>query len=251
MEAEPQSPSLPIDNLSLNGTFQQLIKELKAQCPPGKETEFENLISKIVLIPQKEEVEVSEESSGSEEIGKELKENTEESKDDEINDSESIEAETTLDPVQEELNDYVKEFFPSGAKLSYTNSSEVKLSAIKLNPSNFWGVSWQSQWQKQQEQQKEEEQEKQEKWCGSVKVISHFYEDGNVQLHATRQFTGTGSLKAFIQRSEDSLQMSLNEAYQQLADVSFKRLRRQLPITRQKMDWNKYVTYKLSTELKN
>jgi capping protein alpha len=40
-----------------------------------------------------------------------------------------------------------------------------------------------------------------------------------------------------IRAKEDEVQVAVNEAYGQLAETTFKKLRRQLPITRAKVDW--------------
>ena len=41
----------------------------------------------------------------------------------------------------------------------------------------------------------------------------------------------------------------LNETYGRLSDSTFKVLRRALPVTRSKMDWNSISTYKIGNEL--
>lgn len=41
----------------------------------------------------------------------------------------------------------------------------------------------------------------------------------------------------------------MNESYNDLAENTFKGLRRALPMTRNKMDWNKILNYKIGSEL--
>jgi hypothetical protein len=47
---------------------------------------------------------------------------------------------------------------------------------------------------------------------------------------------------ALIQAEETKYQLSLNEAYQEMGDKSFKSLRRALPMTRAKLDWERVCT---------
>jgi capping protein alpha len=42
---------------------------------------------------------------------------------------------------------------------------------------------------------------------------------------------------------------SMNDSYGDLAENTFKGLRRVLPMTRNKMDWNKILNYKIGNEL--
>lgn len=89
---------------------------------------------------------------------------------------------------------------------------------------------------------------------GQLRAMVHYFEDGNVQLNTKRDCEFSWDLEMFgqdwheaardlvkmIKTKEDEVQVAVNEAYGQLADTTFKKLRRQLPITRSKVDW--YLT---------
>ena len=87
---------------------------------------------------------------------------------------------------------------------------------------------------------------------GTIKVDVHYYEDGNVRLQTSKeveevQLRGSGAAEVLrvVAQVEKRYQEELNRAFGALSEGAFKGLRRQLPITRQKIDWAKIGTYKL------
>lgn len=86
-----------------------------------------------------------------------------------------------------------------------------------------------------------------------LKIQIHYYENGNVQLNTLAEAksipvpatAGTGSaaqakaVLAAIRKHEQAYQEVLEDTYAALNDRAFKSLRRQLPVTRQKVDWDK------------
>ena len=86
----------------------------------------------------------------------------------------------------------------------------------------------------------------------------HYYEDGNVALKTAKNIsptslasTATGAdVVREIAKIERGYQEELNRAFVSLSEGSFKGLRRQLPVTRQKVEWEKVGGYRLGTDLR-
>ena len=90
---------------------------------------------------------------------------------------------------------------------------------------------------------------------GSIKVDVHYYEDGNVRLLTKKpvaESVSGGSAAAIVKAiaaAEKKYQEELNRAFGVLSEGAFKNLRRQLPITRQKIDWEKIGSYRLGQDI--
>ena len=91
-----------------------------------------------------------------------------------------------------------------------------------------------------------------------IRVHTHYFENGNVQMQTQYSdtmpaFQSTGSIAADVIRAieahEQHYQTKLFETTDLLREDAFKALRRTLPITREKVDWDKAVSYKIGAEL--
>jgi len=118
--------------------------------------------------------------------------------------------------------------------------------ASKYSPSNYWNGRWRSSYLYTPSSST---------LTGTIAVDVHYYEDGNVRLLTTKQVSskvGGGSaadvVKAIAQ-AEKAYQEDLNKAFGGLAEGAFKSLRRQLPITRQKIEWEKISGYRLGQDI--
>ena len=83
----------------------------------------------------------------------------------------------------------------------------------------------------------------------------HYYEDGNVRLLTNKPVsasvssgTGAGIAKE-ISATEKKYQEELNKSFVNLSEGAFKSLRRQLPVTRQKIEWDKVTSYRLGQDI--
>jgi F-actin capping protein alpha subunit len=90
---------------------------------------------------------------------------------------------------------------------------------------------------------------------GSIKVDVHYYEDGNVRLLTNKSSSasvpsgaGSGIVKE-ISTNEKKYQEELNKGFTNLSEGAFKGLRRQLPVTRQKIEWDKVTSYRLGQDI--
>lgn len=111
------------------------------------------------------------------------------------------------------------------------------LSSHNLNLKNFWTGEWLSFWSLSNN-----------KLEGKVLLNTYYFEEGNVQFKLKKQFSETLTSKDLnelseevintIKRLEDGIQSELDQIYDSLSDNYLKPLRRRMPITGLKMNWN-------------
>ena len=137
------------------------------------------------------------------------------------------------------------EHFPTSTVGIYPSSDDsnvaVLLVANKYSPQNFWNGRWRSTYTLSSSGG----------LSGSIKVDVHYYEDGNVRMSTSKAVevanaSGADAVVREIAKAENKFQEELNRAFVQLAEGSFKGLRRQLPVTRQRVEWEKIGGYRVS-----
>jgi hypothetical protein len=83
----------------------------------------------------------------------------------------------------------------------------------------------------------------------------HYYEDGNVRLLTDQPISlslSSSTASAIVREiavTEKKYQEELNKGFNSLSEGAFKGLRRQLPITRQKIEWDKIAGYRLGQDI--
>ncbi|KEY66866.1 hypothetical protein S7711_05220 [Stachybotrys chartarum IBT 7711] len=148
------------------------------------------------------------------------------------------------------LGTYVQEHFPNAAYGVYPIESDSKIAIViaanKYSPKNYWNGRWRSLYIFDPSSGSLE---------GSVKVDVHYYEDGNVRLLtdkpvAAQISSGTGAaIVKEISATEKKYQDELNKGFVSLSEGAFKGLRRQLPVTRQKIEWDRVTGYRLGQDI--
>jgi capping protein alpha len=119
------------------------------------------------------------------------------------------------------------------------NKIVVLISVHNLNLKSFWSGEWLSTW---------ELNLKNYSVNGTLKANTYYYEEGNVQFNLDTKFNGSAkggdsnaiadALIEFIKKSENSVQLELEKVYDELSENYIKPLRRKLPVTGTKVNWN-------------
>ncbi|PIL22881.1 hypothetical protein GSI_15577 [Ganoderma sinense ZZ0214-1] len=159
----------------------------------------------------------------------------------------------SLQYLQAHYHDGVTSVFPvAGSSTRFI----IQIVANKYNPTNFWSGRWRSEYTLDLAAQT---------LTGKILLSVHYYEQGNVQLSTTHAVSlalppaiavsgGAGAAAkalALVEAEESRYQAGLADAYAEMGEKTFKGLRRALPMTRSKLDWDRVLGYKLGQELTN
>ncbi|KYK54959.1 hypothetical protein DCS_06920 [Drechmeria coniospora] len=133
---------------------------------------------------------------------------------------------------------------------AYPIESDAKMAMIvvanRYSPNNFWNGRWRSLYTFDAASGSLE---------GTIKVDVHYYEDGNVRLLtkkpiSTSVSSGTGAaIVKEISAMERKYQDEVNKSFVKLSEGTFRGLRRHLPVTRQKVEWDKVTSYRLGQDI--
>jgi capping protein alpha len=174
----------------------------------------------------------------------------------------TAEAEPLRAALDNQLSGYITEYFPLGAAGVYGGKDDAGkttvtacISAARFQGANFNNGRWRSTWVATVDGRTI-------KLNATIKLHIHYYEDGNVQLNTDfnkiLNVTGgaapaatAGEILKVIQKTEAEFQAALELSYESMSTNTFKALRRALPITKNKIDWEKILKYRLGFEAGN
>jgi len=165
--------------------------------------------------------------------------------------------------VESAITTYISSFYKNGVTTVYGRCADGNITLIAcieshaFEPKNWWNGRWRGQWSVTFPESGGGSAEV----SGNLRVQVHYYEDGNVQLVSSKEIKENigvqnkeEAAKHFVElvsKAEMEYQRALSENYQAMSDTTFKALRRQLPVTRSKIDWNKILGYKIGGDLKS
>ncbi|KAF2097980.1 F-actin capping protein alpha subunit [Rhizodiscina lignyota] len=145
---------------------------------------------------------------------------------------------------------YVDEHYPDSSIGVYPTDNDSKVAVVlvssKYSPNNFWGGRYRSSYLLTPSSSS---------LTGTIYVDVHYYEDGNVRLLTEKSVSpSTSSSSAAdivktIRQTEQKYQEELNRAFVSMSEGAFKGLRRQLPVTRQKIEWDRVGGYRIGQDI--
>ncbi|KAG5294339.1 F-actin-capping protein subunit alpha [Histoplasma ohiense] len=150
------------------------------------------------------------------------------------------------------LSAHAREHYPSCSYGVYPTDDDssvaILLVANKYSPNNFWNGRYRAIYTVPAPST--------DTITGTIHINVHYYEDGNVSLNTTKPISISlpvnSSADTVIKRiaaAERAQQLELSDAFSRLSEGAFKGLRRQLPITRQKVEWEKVGGYRLGQDI--
>lgn len=149
--------------------------------------------------------------------------------------------------LQLEINKYVSSAYPSefsaGGVFARDGKIIIVITGEKTSLKNFWSGKWNSVWQVTFDD------ESVANISGDIKTHIHIFEDGNLQLQSNKIIASKTlsyqsneelytKIISYIKTEETSLQNGFEEMYSDMQSETLRAMRRVMPITRTKMEWN-------------
>eukprot|EP00047_Mylnosiga_fluctuans_P005463 m.240622 g.240622 ORF g.240622 m.240622 type:complete len:282 (-) comp13699_c0_seq1:82-927(-) len=154
------------------------------------------------------------------------------------------------------VQQYIQEYYPAGVAVVYAKNVQSEDEIIvciedhAYQAANFYNGLWRSEWRLNV---------KTGKLIGHLRIALHCLEDGNMHVTARKDAelqipvgapdVMSAAFAKAIRKEESAFQARQIEACTTDAEAAVKTLRRALPVTRFKMDWNQLVLYEVGKKL--
>ena len=147
--------------------------------------------------------------------------------------------------VAKAMGEYAKNHLPGAAVTTYADASGTKLTccmaSLNASLSQYWAGSYRSSWTLDTSSGALE---------GTIKCLLHYFEDGNVELDDGASFKASvdvsgdvgAALAKAVKAHEAPFMEKLEDIYLNLSKDLLGALRRRLPVTKQKFDWERAGT---------
>lgn len=119
----------------------------------------------------------------------------------------------------------------------YEGKEMILIVGSRYNPNNFWNGRWRSVYGFDGTS-----------IIGTIHIDIHYYEDGNVRFTCTKPVdlnVRRDKIGQTIAELENQFHEEVNKEFEGLNEGAFKALRRQLPVSRQRMNWAKIEQYRI------
>jgi len=118
------------------------------------------------------------------------------------------------------------------------NHQIIEISCLNSKLESFWAGEWQSTWTL-----------KDGGLSGNLKIRCHYFEMGNMHFNLSkcldsvpcRDAANAKDIVAAIKAVEDEYQADLDDMYKDIQQTTLRRMRRAVPVTGQKFDWDRPV----------
>jgi len=132
--------------------------------------------------------------------------------------------------------------FPADDKIA------IIIVSNQYNSRNFWNGRWRSRYLFDPTSGA---------LSGSIKLDIHYFEDGNVRFNTNKQVEDdgldpsatAGQIAQVVLAQEEAYHQTLNKTFLSMPTGPLKDLRPKLPVTKQKIDWDKIAMSKISHDL--
>lgn len=172
----------------------------------------------------------------------------------------NTDAEPYRQALQTQVNDYIKQYYPAGVCAVFARKDGenteliIQIEDHEFQHKNRWNGNWRSEWLLTISDKVHLQ--------GAIKLHVHYYENSNVQMvtkhtledkelvaNSTDAEEIANEAAKIIKEFENKYHTSLRDSYVTMSDTTFKTLRRVLPMSKQKINWDNIGAYGVGNEI--